>query len=302
KLDTPYPMEVDTPYSAIDQNSVWKSVGYGISMYWIWHIGYFLEHGYAVSSLMDTSYWSSEQCNLANGNARLMLTVHEMVMYDLSLKLWDGDGNKCFRIAYILCICSVYRCPYLGGVATPGLWLQPSDLIYNLNPLIVLVVLIEAQYWVGMMERFSFAYAFSLVEAVMTLHGFHKDETICDIEAWIGDMYLGWETQKSTIMPVLQKNSKHKDKTSLRVVVGRHTRRNCEDLETKVDFCDFADVIHGASPAPTAPGGKYVPRFRRSEPSAQAPPPPAKSDRWGMRKKDDCAAPLSDKWRPRFSR
>ncbi|GJR35939.1 hypothetical protein Tco_1211623 [Tanacetum coccineum] len=84
-------------------------------------------------------------CNLANGNAGLMLTEHEMLMYDLSLKLWDGD----------------------------------ADLIYNLNPLIVSVVLIEAQYWVGMMERFSFAYVFSLAEDVMTLHGFHKDETIC---------------------------------------------------------------------------------------------------------------------------
>ncbi|GJZ69853.1 hypothetical protein Tco_0633403 [Tanacetum coccineum] len=39
---------------------VWKSVGYGVSMYWIRHIGDFLEHGYAVSSLMDTAYWSSE--------------------------------------------------------------------------------------------------------------------------------------------------------------------------------------------------------------------------------------------------
>nr|GEY56341.1 GLABROUS1 enhancer-binding protein-like [Tanacetum cinerariifolium] len=30
----------------------------------------------------------------ANGNAGLMLNEHEMVMYDLSLKLWGGDGNK----------------------------------------------------------------------------------------------------------------------------------------------------------------------------------------------------------------
>ena len=54
--------------------------------------------------------------------------------------------------------------------------------------------------------------------------------------------------------------------------------------------------------APTAPGGKYVPKFRRSEPSAQAPPPHTESDRWGTRKKDDRGAPPSDKWRPRFSR
>ncbi|GJR17647.1 putative reverse transcriptase domain-containing protein [Tanacetum coccineum] len=40
---------------------VWKSVGYGVSMYWIQRIGDFLEHGYAVSSLMDTAYWSLEQ-------------------------------------------------------------------------------------------------------------------------------------------------------------------------------------------------------------------------------------------------
>ncbi|GJV77949.1 hypothetical protein Tco_1509533 [Tanacetum coccineum] len=30
KLDTPYPMEVDTLYSTVDQNSVWKSVRYGV--------------------------------------------------------------------------------------------------------------------------------------------------------------------------------------------------------------------------------------------------------------------------------
>ncbi|GJX47449.1 hypothetical protein Tco_0272639 [Tanacetum coccineum] len=39
---------------------VWKSVRYGISKDWIRRIGDFLEHGYAVSSLMDTAYWSSE--------------------------------------------------------------------------------------------------------------------------------------------------------------------------------------------------------------------------------------------------
>ncbi|GJU33852.1 hypothetical protein Tco_1182206 [Tanacetum coccineum] len=141
--------------------------------------------------------------NLANGNVGLMLTEHAMVMYDLSLKLWVGD-------------------------ATPGLWLQPwrvfgipsifAFLFSNVGfraPHLVSVVLIEAQYWVGMMERFSFAYAFSLAEAVMTVHGFHKDETICilagrpimiaamtdvsslicDIDVWIADMYLGWATQ-----------------------------------------------------------------------------------------------------------
>nr|GEX04160.1 protein prenyltransferase alpha subunit repeat-containing protein 1 [Tanacetum cinerariifolium] len=31
----------------------------------------------------------------------------------------------------------------------------------------------------SIMERFSFAYAFSLVETLMSLYGFHKDETIC---------------------------------------------------------------------------------------------------------------------------
>ncbi|GJT23613.1 putative RNA-directed DNA polymerase, eukaryota, reverse transcriptase zinc-binding domain protein [Tanacetum coccineum] len=35
---------------------VWKSVGYGVSKYWIRRIGDFLEHGYAVSSLMDTTF------------------------------------------------------------------------------------------------------------------------------------------------------------------------------------------------------------------------------------------------------
>nr|GEX75108.1 eukaryotic translation initiation factor 3 subunit A-like [Tanacetum cinerariifolium] len=57
-----------------------------------------------------------------------------------------------------------------------------------------------------------------------------------------------------------------------------------------------------AAPASAASGGKYVPRHLRRELSAQAPPPPAESDRWGTRKKDDRAAPPSDKWRPRHSR
>ncbi|GKD17993.1 hypothetical protein Tco_1207151 [Tanacetum coccineum] len=61
-----------------------------------------------------------------------------------------------------------------------------------------------------------------------------------------------------------------------------------------------------AAPASAASGGKYVPRHLRREPSAQAPPPPAESDRWGTCKKDDRGddrvAPPSDKWRPRHSR
>ncbi|GJX42614.1 hypothetical protein Tco_0257604 [Tanacetum coccineum] len=67
ELDTPYPMEVDTLYSTVDQNSVWKSVGYGVSMSWIRLIGLYssvvlgkCKHGYAVSFLMDMAYWSSE--------------------------------------------------------------------------------------------------------------------------------------------------------------------------------------------------------------------------------------------------
>ncbi|GJV81132.1 hypothetical protein Tco_1517002 [Tanacetum coccineum] len=39
---------------------VWKSVEYGVSKRWIRRIRDFLEYGYAVSSLMDTAYWSSE--------------------------------------------------------------------------------------------------------------------------------------------------------------------------------------------------------------------------------------------------
>ncbi|GKA51041.1 hypothetical protein Tco_0744237 [Tanacetum coccineum] len=39
---------------------VWKSVRYGVSKDWIWRIGDFLEHGCAISSLMDAVYWSSE--------------------------------------------------------------------------------------------------------------------------------------------------------------------------------------------------------------------------------------------------
>ncbi|XP_024962459.1 eukaryotic translation initiation factor 3 subunit A-like [Cynara cardunculus var. scolymus] len=64
-------------------------------------------------------------------------------------------------------------------------------------------------------------------------------------------------------------------------------------------------IAPAAAPAPAlaaagsgSSGGKYVPRFRRSEPSGQAPPPPAESDRWGAGKKDDRGAPTSDKWRP----
>ncbi|GKE24591.1 hypothetical protein Tco_1436103 [Tanacetum coccineum] len=43
----------------ISNYKVWKSVRYGVSKDWIRRIGDFLEHGYAVSSLMDTAYWSS---------------------------------------------------------------------------------------------------------------------------------------------------------------------------------------------------------------------------------------------------
>nr|GEV22672.1 hypothetical protein [Tanacetum cinerariifolium] len=61
----------------------------------------------------------------------------------------------------------------------------------------VLVVLIEAQDWDGIMERSSFAYAFSLVEALMSLRGFHKDETIYAIPLDVVDLFLaavhgGW--------------------------------------------------------------------------------------------------------------
>ncbi|GJT16128.1 hypothetical protein Tco_0874834 [Tanacetum coccineum] len=57
KLDTPYPMDVNTP--------VWKSVEYGVSKELDTVIGDFLDSArirrrYAVSSLMDTAYWSSE--------------------------------------------------------------------------------------------------------------------------------------------------------------------------------------------------------------------------------------------------
>ncbi|GKC22619.1 hypothetical protein Tco_1024769 [Tanacetum coccineum] len=47
-------------------DSIWsnllliKGLEVGVSKDWIWHIGDFLEHGYAISSLMDTTYWSSE--------------------------------------------------------------------------------------------------------------------------------------------------------------------------------------------------------------------------------------------------
>ncbi|GKD96625.1 hypothetical protein Tco_1380522 [Tanacetum coccineum] len=69
ELDTPYQMEVDTPYSAIDKNSperlaqfdwVWKSIRYGVSKeldtaYWG-----FLRARIRRIFLIDMAYWSSE--------------------------------------------------------------------------------------------------------------------------------------------------------------------------------------------------------------------------------------------------
>ncbi|GJY98259.1 hypothetical protein Tco_0515169 [Tanacetum coccineum] len=101
ELDTPYPMEVDTPYSAIDQNNglevswilriqvldtvYWGFLGVGTTLdifqniIMIPYLEYDVlspldtvylsyssmvfgkrRHGYAVSSLMDMAYWSSE--------------------------------------------------------------------------------------------------------------------------------------------------------------------------------------------------------------------------------------------------
>ncbi|GJW10412.1 integrase, catalytic region, zinc finger, CCHC-type containing protein [Tanacetum coccineum] len=62
---------------------VWKSVGYGVSMYWIRRIGDFLEHGYAVSSLMDTTYWSSEHQHKRHANAERIM--HERYPDPLAL-------------------------------------------------------------------------------------------------------------------------------------------------------------------------------------------------------------------------
>ncbi|GJY26128.1 retrovirus-related pol polyprotein from transposon TNT 1-94 [Tanacetum coccineum] len=62
KLDTPYPMEVDMPYSTVDQNSGLKQwTGSQLDTLFI-RSGSQLDtaHGYAVSSLMDMAYWSSE--------------------------------------------------------------------------------------------------------------------------------------------------------------------------------------------------------------------------------------------------
>ncbi|GJZ97220.1 hypothetical protein Tco_0669673 [Tanacetum coccineum] len=50
-------MEYEQPFDLVD---VWKSVRYDVSKDWIRRIGDFLEHEYAISSLMDTAYWSSE--------------------------------------------------------------------------------------------------------------------------------------------------------------------------------------------------------------------------------------------------
>ncbi|KAJ7977898.1 Eukaryotic translation initiation factor 3 subunit A [Quillaja saponaria] len=51
-------------------------------------------------------------------------------------------------------------------------------------------------------------------------------------------------------------------------------------------------VAAAPSPAPE----KYVPRFRRSEGSGQA-PPPSEPDRWGRNRSDDRPSQPSDKWR-----
>ena len=37
------------------------------------------------------------------------------------------DIYAMFRITYTMCLCILYRSPYIGGSATPGLWLQPCD-------------------------------------------------------------------------------------------------------------------------------------------------------------------------------
>ncbi|GJU63120.1 hypothetical protein Tco_1244955 [Tanacetum coccineum] len=68
KLDTPFRWrwyrEYDLAHLKLafefSISKVWNSVRYGVSKDWIRRIGDFLEHGYAVSSLMDTAYWSSE--------------------------------------------------------------------------------------------------------------------------------------------------------------------------------------------------------------------------------------------------
>ncbi|GJT12373.1 hypothetical protein Tco_0859415 [Tanacetum coccineum] len=57
---------------------VWKSIRYGVSKDWIRRIEDFLEHGYVVSSLMDTAYWLSESLIFKISlfklqNARLLL-------------------------------------------------------------------------------------------------------------------------------------------------------------------------------------------------------------------------------------
>ncbi|GJR76811.1 hypothetical protein Tco_0089176 [Tanacetum coccineum] len=75
KLDTPYPMEVDTPYRVIDQNSleygrygvlteleygVLVFPGYGVlTLFPSWSFVKF-RHIYAVSSMMYMAYWMSE--------------------------------------------------------------------------------------------------------------------------------------------------------------------------------------------------------------------------------------------------
>ncbi|GKA49961.1 hypothetical protein Tco_0743034 [Tanacetum coccineum] len=72
KLDTSYPMEVDTPYLFIDQNNGLELVRYGLEYGVLPSSGYNIldlvslvfgecRHRYGISSLIDTAYWFSEQ-------------------------------------------------------------------------------------------------------------------------------------------------------------------------------------------------------------------------------------------------
>ncbi|GJW14704.1 hypothetical protein Tco_0018837 [Tanacetum coccineum] len=59
---------------------VWKSVQYGVSKYWIWRIEDFLEHGYAVSSLMDTTMFLEEYYEVEKYVGRLPDMIQGSVM------------------------------------------------------------------------------------------------------------------------------------------------------------------------------------------------------------------------------
>ncbi|GJY07489.1 hypothetical protein Tco_0374543 [Tanacetum coccineum] len=78
KLDTPYPMEVDTPYRFIDQNSDLKSVRYGVSI------------------VLDTAYWGFLRVDVYLGH--VFSDSSESVWKELQETYDRIDGSIVFNL------------------------------------------------------------------------------------------------------------------------------------------------------------------------------------------------------------